>query len=215
MTNSRYAAALPTRILVWDSPTRIFHWILAICFAGAMITQDMERLRLVHNTFGYTMLGLVGFRLIWGIVGTRYARFRSFVPSPRQVMGYLRSLIQQQPMHSIGHNPIGALGILAMLALTVGVAVSGMVLDQGIAEELMEEVHEVLANLLLIVVGIHVLGVVMSSITHKENLVGAMISGYKTGTAAQGIRSPLWWIGIPLALAVVGFWAFQFGVISG
>jgi len=215
MTPSRYTSALLTRILVWDSPTRIFHWILAICFAGAMITQDMERLRLLHNTLGHTMLGLVGFRLIWGVIGTRYARFGSFVPSPRQVMTYLRSLMRQHPIHSVGHNPIGALGILAMLALTVGVAASGILLDQGIAEELVEEIHEVLANLLLLVVGIHVLGVVMSSITHKENLVGAMINGYKVGTAAQGIRSSLWWTGIPLALAVVGFWALQFGLISG
>lgn len=201
------------RILVWDSPTRIFHWILVFCFAGAMVTQDMERLRLVHNTFGYTMLGLVGFRLVWGLIGTRYARFSSFMPSPQRVMDYLRSLIRRHPMHTVGHNPIGALGIVAMLILTIGVGVSGVFLDQEIAKELFEEVHEMLANLLFVIVGIHVVGVIVSSMIHKENLVGAMISGYKTGMASQGIRSALWWLGLPLAFAVIGFWLLQFGVI--
>ena len=74
------------KIRVWDAPTRIFHWVLAISFAGAMITQDMENLRLVHITFGYTMLGLVGFRLLWGVLGTRYARFKEFVPTPAKVI---------------------------------------------------------------------------------------------------------------------------------
>lgn len=213
MIHSDTESEAPNQILVWDLPTRIFHWLLAICFAGAMITQDMERLRLVHNTFGYTMLGLVGFRLIWGFIGTRYARFSSFVPHTQQVVAYLAGLMRGKPSHVIGHNPLGALGIVAMLALTVGAAGSGVLLDQGIAEELFEEIHEMLANLLFVVVGIHVAGVMVSSRVNKENLILAMVNGYKRGKISQGIQSSIWWLGLLLTIGVVGFWLSQFGVI--
>ncbi len=201
------------RILVWDVPTRVFHWALAISFAGAMITQDMERLRLVHNTFGYTMLGLVGFRLIWGIIGTRYARFASFIPSPSQLWGYVRSMFSRNPIHTIGHNPIGALGIIAMLTLAAGTAVSGILLDSGIAEELVEELHEGMANGLLIVVGIHVAGVLFSSFAHKENLIRPMFSGFKFGQESQSIRRSFWWIGLLLIASLAWFWLVNLKLI--
>ncbi len=201
------------RILVWDVPTRVFHWALAISFAGAMITQDMERLRLVHNTFGYTMLGLVGFRLVWGIIGTRYARFSSFIPTPSKVLGYVRSMVSRSPIHTIGHNPIGALGIIAMLTLTVGTAVSGILLDAGFAEDLVEEVHEAMANGLLVVVGIHIAGVLFSSIAHKENLIRPMFSGFKFGPDTQGIRHSFWWIGLALIASLAWFWLVNLKLI--
>lgn len=215
MTPSNSVRNLSARILVWDVPTRLFHWALVVCFAGALITQDMERLRLVHITFGYTMLGLVGFRLVWGVIGSRYARFASFVPSPQKLAAYLRSLRQRQPMHTVGHNPLGALGILTLLTLVIGVSVSGILLNQSVAEELFEEVHEILSNLLLLVVGVHLVGVMISSAIHKENLVSAMINGYKTGDASQGIRSAFRGLGLMLMLGLIGFWLLQFGVMSG
>ena len=201
------------KILVWDIPTRVFHWALAISFAGAMITQEMERLRLVHITFGYTMLGLVGFRVIWGMIGTRYARFSSFVPSPKKVFAYIRSLFSRQPMHTLGHNPIGALGIIAMLSLIIGTSVSGILLEAEIAEELFEELHEGLANGLLVVVGIHIAGVIFSSLAHKENLIGPMFSGFKTGPESQGIRHSFWWIGLLLIATMAWFWLMNLSII--
>ena len=201
------------RILVWDVPTRVFHWALAISFAGAMNTQDMERLRLVHITFGYTMLGLVGFRLIWGMIGTRYARFTSFVPSPGKLLGYVRSLFSRNPIHTIGHNPIGALGIIAMLTLTVITAASGFLLENGFAEELMEELHEGAANGLFAVIGIHIGGVIFSSLAHKENLIRPMFTGFKLGQESQSIRHSFWWIGVLLIASLAWFWLFNLKLI--
>ena len=204
----------PKAILVWDFPTRIFHWTLAVCFAGAMITQDMESLRLVHNTCGYTMLGLVAFRIIWGIIGTRHARFSSFVPSPKRVIAYVKGLITKKPIHTVGHNPLGALDVIVILSLLIGVATSGIMLDGGFQEEFFEEVHEVLANLLLLVIGVHVTGVLFSSFTHKENLIKSMISGYKIGDASEGIRRTFWWLGLAMILAIGYFWALQLRLIT-
>lgn len=203
------------RILVWDFPTRIFHWTLAICFAGAIITQDMESLRLVHNTCGYTMLGLVAFRIIWGVIGTRHARFSSFVPSPNRVFAYIKGLIMKKPIHTVGHNPLGALDVLLILSLVIGVATSGIALDSGFAEELFEEVHEFLANLLLLVIGLHVFGVIFSSLTHKENLIKSMISGKKIGDRSEGIRHSFWWLGLAMMVIIGYFWALQLQLIPG
>lgn len=203
----------PVKILVWDFPTRVFHWSLVICFAGAMVTQEMERLRLVHETFGYTMFGLVGFRLVWGLTGTRYARFSAFMPEKMKLITYLRSLARCQPMHTTGHNPVGALAILAILALITGISVSGILLDHPVAGELFEEMHEALSNLLLVIVGVHVSGVILASIMHRENLVRAMIHGYKTGHTSQGIRSSFWWLGWILIAGMIIFWLVQFEMI--
>ena len=99
------------RILVWDLPTRAFHWLLAVSFAGAFLTAESERCRDIHVTLGYTMLGLVAFRLVWGLVGTRYARFSSFPLGLRNVMRYFRSLLTRSPQHYPGHNPAGSWAI--------------------------------------------------------------------------------------------------------
>lgn len=201
------------KIRVWDTPTRIFHWVLALCFAVAIITQEMESLRLIHITCGYTMLGLVGFRLLWGVWGTRYARFKEFVPTPGSVLGYIKSIASGKPKSFLGHNPIGALAIIAMLALTVGSTASGTLLEQGFNEDLFEEIHEVLSNTLLFVVVGHLLGVLVSSVMHKENLVPAMISGRKLGSPAAEIRTNYTWVAAILAAAIGYFWIAQLGFV--
>ena len=113
-----------SRILVWDLPTRAFHWLLALCFAGAFATGGSGPLHGVHVALGYTMLGLVAFRLVWGLVGTRYARFRSFAFGPKSVLAYLRSLASRSPQRHVGHNPAGSWAIWALLSLVVLVAVA-------------------------------------------------------------------------------------------
>jgi cytochrome b len=119
-----------TEVLVWDLPVRLFHWLLALSFAGAYLTGDSERLRDIHVMLGYTMAGLVAFRLAWGLLGTRYARFASFAYGPRQVLGYLRSLLNRSPQHYLGHNPAGSWAIYGLLALVLvhiaGVAASSL-----------------------------------------------------------------------------------------
>ena len=194
------------RILVWDAPVRVFHWLMVLAFAGAYLTAEQDAWRPVHLALGYTMAGLVAFRIVWGVVGTRYARFANFVRSPGSVLRYFRSLLRGRPEHHVGHNPAGAMTILALLLLAILVALSGWATYAGVAGEAMEEVHEVLANAMLAIVGIHVAGVLVSSLLHHENLVGAMISGRKPGKPQDGIQRAWRGVAAILLVAVLGFW---------
>lgn len=170
------------RILVWDIPTRIFHWSLAISFAVAFLTAESERLRDIHVISGYLMLGLIGFRLVWGLIGSRHARFSDFVRGPAAVLRYLRSLVSGQPEHHIGHNPAGAVVIVLLLVLGLATGVSGWATYNDLGGEWLEELHEGLANAMLALVAVHLVGVAVSSWLHRENLVKAMITGYKNLT---------------------------------
>lgn len=193
------------RIVVWDAPVRLFHWLIVLCFAGAWLTADSEHWRLVHVTFGYTMAGLVAFRLLWGVVGTRHARFSSFVRGPRAALRYLGSIARRRPEHYTGHNPAGALAIVALLVLAVAVTASGWAAYAYLGDSA-EDLHEGAANAMLLLVGIHVAGVLVSSWLHRQNLVKAMITGRKPGAAEEGIRRT--WRGLALVMlaAVLGFW---------
>ncbi len=113
------------KVLVWDAPVRVFHWLMVLSFAGAYLTAESERWRLVHVTLGYTMAGLVAFRIVWGLIGTRHARFSSFVRGPAAIAGYVRGLVRGRPEHHVGHNPAGALAIVALLGLTLVVTATG------------------------------------------------------------------------------------------
>ncbi len=198
----------PQRILVWDLPTRIFHWSLALCFAGAWLTSESERQQLLHFLFGYSLFGLIAFRLVWGLVGTRYARFAQFVRGPGAVLHYLRALWQRRAEDGVGHNPAGAVAIVLLLALGLGTALTGWLMASGRAGDALEEVHEALATAMLVLVGVHVLGVIVSSVLHRKNLVRAMVTGYQPGLPAQGIRSGAVAVGLVLAAALGGFWAY-------
>ena len=196
------------RILIWDLPTRIFHWTLAASFAGAFLTAESERWRDVHVMLGFTALGLVVFRLCWGLFGTRYARFAQFVRGPRAVLHYLRALWQRRPENGVGHNPAGAVAIVLLLGLGFGTALTGWLMASGRAGDALEEVHEALATAMLALVGVHVLAVIASSVLHRRNLVRAMVTGYQQGLPAQGIRSAAVAVGLVLAAALGGFWAY-------
>src|SRR5687768_12397171 len=89
-------------ILVWDAPVRVFHWLMVLAFAGAYLTAESERWRLLHVTLGYTMMGLIGFRIVWGLIGTRYARFTQFVRGPAAVMAYFGAMLRGRPQHYTG-----------------------------------------------------------------------------------------------------------------
>lgn len=203
------ARTAQTRILVWDVPVRIFHWLMVLCFAGAYLTAENESLRLVHVTLGYTMGGLVAFRLVWGLVGSRYARFSDFIRGPAAIVRYLRSLLAGHPEHHLGHNPAGALGIIALLGATVLLVATGWATDNHVGGDATEELHEVIANLMLVLVLIHVAAVLASSWLHRENLIGAMLHGHKAGTPDEGIRKPWRAVAAALLAAVAGFWWWQ------
>src|SRR4030065_914646 len=120
------------RILVWDVPTRVFHWLLVLSFAGAFLTSETERYRDIHVVLGYTLLGLIAFRLLWGVFGTRYARFRSFLFKPGEIVAYSLSLLKGNPAHYLGHNQLGSVSVWLLLGLGILSAVSGGMTFQGI-----------------------------------------------------------------------------------
>jgi len=198
---------MTTRILVWDIPTRVFHWLLAGAFTGAFLTAESEAWRDVHVLLGYTVLGLIGFRILWGFVGTRYARFRSFAFSPSQTFTYLKSLLSRSPQHYLGHNPAGSWVIYGLLALGFLSGVSGYAVYNEIGGQWLEELHEGVANSMLALVVVHIAGVVVSSLLHRENLVRAMITGYKPGAPGQGLRRAHWLVGAGLLAGAVALWS--------
>jgi cytochrome b len=156
------------------------------------------------------MGGLVLFRILWGFIGTRYARFSDFVHGPARVRAYLRALLHRQPeQHYIGHNPAGALAIVALMALALAVTASGWALYHEIGGKALEEVHEAAANIMLALVGLHVAAVLLSSRLHHENLVAAMFSGYKPGRPGDAIRHAWRSVAALMLVAVLGFWWWQ------
>lgn len=198
-----------TEILVWDVPVRVFHWLLAFCFAGAYLTSESEQWQLVHVTLGYTMAGLIAFRLVWGCIGSRYARFGDFVRGPAAVASYFRALLRGEPQRFLGHNPAGALAILALLACAAATAATGWIAWQETSAEWWEEVHEACANLMLGLVLVHVAAVIGSGWLHHENLVAAMFNGKKTGQPEQALRRAWHSIGLLILLGVATFWWLQ------
>jgi cytochrome b len=180
----------PATVKVWDPLVRVFHWGLVFFFLLAFASgDDWDSL---HFLSGYAVALLLCFRLVWGIIGTRNARFLSFVKPPRVVINHLKAMLSFKPGHYLGHNPVAAVMVIALLISIALVSFSGMVLiateGQGpLAGTLfmrwnakwMEEVHEFFANFTLLLVFMHVAAVVFSSFLEGENLVRAMITGRK------------------------------------
>lgn len=166
-------------IRVWDLPTRIFHWSLVASFAIAFLTAESEKVRDIHVAAGYTLAGLIVFRLLWGFVGGGYSRFAEFLPTPGKVINYLKSLIEGRPQHYVGHNPAGAVAIFLLLGFGIAAAASGWATYEDIGGHFMEELHEGASNGMMAIVVIHIVGVIVSSWLHHENLVAAMITGWK------------------------------------
>lgn len=184
--------AKPTR-KVWDPLVRVFHWTLVLAFAIAYVTED-EFLDL-HLFAGYVIAGLIGFRLLWGLIGSRHARFSDFVRRPSTVLAYLKSMRSGHPRRYLGHNPAGGAMVIALLLSLVLTVVTGIAyygagefsgpLAASLAgagpfwADVLEESHEFLANLTVLLVVLHVAGVVLASVQHRENLVAAMVHGRK------------------------------------
>jgi cytochrome b len=205
-TAGRQSAAHP---LVWDLPVRLVHALLALSFAGAWLTAESEALHLIHITLGYTVGGLVAFRLVWGLIGSRTARFSSFVKSPQAAWRYLGALTSGQPEHHTGHNPAGAWAIVALLGLGLATAVLGWATETERLPDAWEELHEAAATLMLAVVGLHLLGVLVGTWCHHENLPRAMLTGRKAAPASEGIsrsHAGMAWL---VLVAVLAFWSWQ------
>jgi cytochrome b len=182
-------------VKVWDPVVRLFHWTLAGTFVIAYVTE--EDFLVPHVWAGYLLLSAIAVRLIWGLIGTHHARFSDFVTSPLTALRYVKDTLHFRAKRYIGHNPAGGWMIVIMLVSLLATGVSGLFL-YGSSEQAgplaalfaaggdawkksLEEVHEFLANFTAFLVVIHLVGVILESIIHKENLVSAMISGEKAG----------------------------------
>lgn len=181
------------QIRVWDPFVRFFHWSLVTAFSIAYLTED--NFLTIHSWAGYLILALLGIRFVWGFVGSRYARFADFVYSFKNIMQFLKDTLCFRAKRYPGHNPAGgAMVILLMLSLlmttTTGVLLLGaeehtgpvahwFTQAEGFWSNVLEEIHEFFANFTLLLVFVHIAGVLVESFIHKENLVSAMLSGFK------------------------------------
>lgn len=211
------------RILIWDVPTRLFHWTLALSFAGAWLTSESDQWLSVHVFLGYLMLGLVGFRVIWGLVGTHYARFASFWFGPKAALAYVRQVLAGQAARYVGHNPAGSLAIYLLLLLTLVVGATGFFTlggeeQQGavagwlglIQGRTFKKLHELSAIVMLLLVLGHIAGVVVESLLHRENLARSMLTGAKLADAATPAAQPRWLVAALLLLLMAAFGGWWF-----
>lgn len=183
----RWVASRDTgnQVFVWDWLVRILHWSLVASFATAWLTPGS--LQTVHDASGYVAFGIVVLRLFWGFTGTPYARFAQFLRRPTAVCRYLWAIGRAKEARYIGHNPAGGAMVVALLAVMAATAVSGYMLttDRYWGVAWVTELHELLADGLLILIGLHVAGVLLASFRHRENLIRAMLSGYKRGAGSH------------------------------
>ncbi len=170
---------------VWDVAVRLFHWGLVAAVLVSWFTGGSGNR--VHEISGSAVAALLGFRLIWGLIGTRHAHFRDFVRGPRTLRAYLRDVVFNRAERHIGHNPAGGAMVVALLlCLTVIVATGFMQFtNRFYGIEWVEKIHHYAANALMMLIPLHLLGVFVSSWMHQENLVGAMVTGVKPSATSK------------------------------
>ncbi len=172
--------SVPDRtVRVWDPFVRVFHWSQAALIAVAWLTEDGPKT--LHQTAGYIIAGMLALRVVWGFVGPRHARFSDFVRGPSTVLGYMRAMVAGREPRYLGHNPAGGAMVVALLLTVAGTAMTGWLqtTDAFWGSSVMEEIHETLASLILVLVAAHLVGVTLASMRHDENLARSMVDGRK------------------------------------
>ena len=186
-------------VKVWDPVVRIFHWTLVAAFTITYVSG--EDFLVLHSWVGYLILGLLMLRIIWGFIGTRYARFSDFVYRPDTIKQFLKDTLRFRARRYLGHNPAGGAMVILLMASLLLTSFTGL-LVWGAEEhagplahwfsnghnawgEVTEEAHEFFANLTLFLVFLHVAGVLVESVIHEENLISAMITGFKPRKPSQ------------------------------
>lgn len=224
----RAASARTPGRLVWDLPVRVIHWSLLLCVAGAWLTREIEGDWFAwHTRFGYAVLLLVVTRVLWGIVGTRYARFSSFVRGPAAIVRYLRSDAAAASSAPVGHNPLGALMVLALLGLLLIQAVTGLFANDQIMEtgplfgyvsstlsDQLTTVHKQVFDIILAAVFIHVAAALFYLWVKRDNLILPMFTGRKAADrvpAGEEIRSSRTAVALAIliALGAVLYWVIS------
>lgn len=202
---------------VYDWPTRLFHWLFAsgfiAAFAIAKLTDDESPVFSFHMLAGLFLGWIVTLRVIWGLIGTRYARFSSFALSPGRLIQYFKDVLTGKAPSALGHNPASSWAAIVMMALAIGLAATGLamsgVFSFGLEKDAFEDIHELMANAFLVVALVHVTGVVLHSLRHKDWIGGAMIHGRKTAVEGQAaISSSRPAMGL-LFLAVAGVFGYS------
>lgn len=192
---------------VWDLPTRLFHWALVAAIAAAFLSSEEDSLFADwHQAAGWIAAVLIAFRLVWGLVGGEHARFADFF-RPGRIAGHIGGLFRGRPAAELGHNPLGALAVVALLGLVAATVATGVMLLNGGEEDL----HEAIGYGLLGMIGIHVAAVILMSFASRENLVRAMVTGRKPSDRHPGGRdarpAPVFALplaGLAVAAAVLG-----------
>ena len=180
-----------SRVLIWDLPTREFHGVFAAGFAIAayiaLVIGDDGPLFPYHAIIGLVLTLMLVLRLVWGIFGSRYARFGSFAFSPKTVARYLIETVTGAGKRYIGRNPGSAYATFAMFLIMLGIAITGVMLGRG--NEGVEDLHETLVYSMIVVAGIHVLGLTWHTIRHRENIAASMVHGRQSGPESAGIST--------------------------
>jgi cytochrome b len=211
------AAAAPARPArqrrVVDLPTRVFHWLFALSFLGAYLTSEGEKLRALHVTLGYTMVGLLAWRLVWGLVGPRHARF---APMLRKLTGWSAWLdrLLQSPSGAAapwqqGHNLAMTSAVLLLMAVVVPLTASGWLSFNDLGGEWLEDVHEFFGNGLLAVVLAHIALIAGGSWLRRRNLALPMLTGRSEGVGPDLVKRNWGTVGALMLAAVAAFWVWQ------
>jgi cytochrome b len=198
----------PTTITAWDLPTRLFHWTLAALFLGAFSVAHLADERsprfAIHMLLGIILLAAIAFRLVWGLVGSRHARFADFLHSPAALLGYLKDVVAGRDRPTVGHNPGAAWAIYGMVLLPLALVATGVLAQPK--NELFEDLHGALGWVMVAAVAAHLAGIAWHTLRHREPIALAMITGARRGEPADAIGSSH-----PLAaavfLALVAGWA--------
>lgn len=171
------------KVKAWDTPLRLFHWVLVVAIAIAFLSSEEDSaLNNWHVLSGWLAAILLVFRLVWGFIGGQHSRFADFI-RPTQIGHHISSLLRRETEPSLGHNPLGGVAALLLLALIAGTVWSG-----AFGGEATEELHEVVAWVLLAMVALHVVAVIVMSVLERENLVRAMVTGNKPSARHPGAR---------------------------
>ena len=195
--------------LVYDWPTRLFHWLFVVLFLSAFAiakwVDDESWVFYQHMLLGLTLSFLTLLRVGWGFVGSRYARFSSYPLSPRDLLSYLRGVLTNKGAPHLGHNPASAWSALIMMLLALSLGCTGFLMARGFKEDL-EDLHELLANGFILVVGAHLLGLILHGFQHRDGLAMSMLHGRKrAGQPEPVLQNSHPWVGVLLVVVVVGF----------
>ncbi len=214
---------MPTdKKLIWDLPLRLFHWLFALSIFAAWYTSEQEgEMVEQHMLLGYFILGLVIFRILWGFVGTKHARFSEFFPTPAKISAYVKALKSGEQLRYAGHNPLGSLMVLLMILLILLQAVSGLFINDDIFSEgpyygvlgaelqqAMEFIHHNVFDVMIYAIGLHIFAVLYYRLKKKIDLITPMITGKKPSdsvTSSDAISGSRILVALVVAAAVAAF----------